>query len=270
MVKAIWNSEWPGAVGATIACLWEAFLLLGPPTGLVRSDRTSYLSWGLFFILVCGIQSFAALKRKNKTLEKELQGHREARPFLKASRFYQQSISYSFSYGNPPRTQVQVGSSVILEIHNDPSVPTPQANAQDISAAVTFYDSPGQELFSVDGRWSQSTQPSAIQPGVSRASLHSMDIPIGQKRQIDIAFKYPDDSEAYAFGNDSYSYPRYQNPEWKLVGQEFEVRVRVRGTSVDRTWRMRFKNADRELVVSQAPCEEGAKPPEAAIAQVSR
>jgi len=83
-----------------------------------------------------------------------------------------------------------------------------------------------------------------------------MDIPIGQRRQIDIAFKYPSESEAYAFGNDSYSYPKYQNPAWKLAGPEFEVRVRVRGTRVDKTWGMRFTNTHHDLAVSQTPYDE--------------
>jgi hypothetical protein len=166
-------------------------------------------------------------------------------PRLRPAEFYANSVIYQYGDGSmPPR---RVGSSVHLKIRNDPQFPVPEANAKGVSAKITFYDSQNSELFTFDARWSDTDQPSSRAQLQSKFDLLCVDIPIGQTREIDIAMKYPDETDAYGFNNDSYFCSQYQNPQWKLVGEDFTVEVRVRGTYIDKIWRMRFKNTAKEL-----------------------
>lgn len=167
-------------------------------------------------------------------------------PRLRVTSFYSVTVNYQYGDGSqPPRRD---GSALRLKICNDPPVPVPSANAIKVGARLTFYDSNDSELFSFEGRWSDADQPSIRHPGESKADLLSVDIPIGQSRDIDIAMKYPNEAEAYGINNDSYFAFHYQNPAWKLVGEEFRVEVRLRGTYIDKTWRMRFKNTPQRLI----------------------
>ena len=69
-----------------------------------------------------------------------------------------------------------------------------------------------------------------------------MDFPIGASRELNLAIKYPEDSDCYAVNNQSYSSPNLRNPNQRLRGADFIARVRLRGPYVDRSWKFEFKN----------------------------
>ena len=136
----------------------------------------------------------------------------------------------------------QNASCIHLRIINDPKFPTEHGNANGIGATIAFLDSNNTELFNLDGRWGDSTQPSSVERGQSTFHLLTVDLPIGRTREIDIAFKYPEETDCFAFNNESYQFPRFQHPARRLVGTWFSARVRIRGPNVDHSWIVSFRN----------------------------
>ncbi len=135
-----------------------------------------------------------------------------------------------------------MASCLLLRITNDPKMPVDQANAKGIGAVITILNDIGKELFSFDARWADTSQPFTRQTGQSRFDLLSVDIPIGKTREVDIAFKFLTEESSYGFNNDSYDYPKLQNPQRRLSQGRYVARVRVRGSFVDKRWDISFIN----------------------------
>ena len=73
-------------------------------------------------------------------------------------------------------------------------------------------------------------------------TLLPADFPIGLRRELNLAFKYPADQECYGFNNETYNLPDWRDPRRCLTGEEFIVEVRLRGPYVDRQWAFEFSN----------------------------
>ena len=76
MLQRFRNSPWVGAVITICAILWEGFWLIGPPLGIVKTERPFYLFWGLVALSIAAFQSFYTLMRENKQLKTQIGGNR--------------------------------------------------------------------------------------------------------------------------------------------------------------------------------------------------
>lgn len=131
-------------------------------------------------------------------------------------------------------------SSLLLRITNRPSHHTPDGIARNILATITFRNEAGNDLFTMDARWADTRIP---RPGESIISLLSTEIPIGQTRELDIAFKLPEDAECYGINNDSFvGTADLKNPRWRLEGTSFSAIVKLWGPYVDQEWKLDFRN----------------------------
>jgi hypothetical protein len=172
----------------------------------------------------------------------ELRLHGLPRLVVRPNALYEETRYTLLPLGGGPRTAQIQFSTILLRITNDPVVSTADSIAVKVGATLSFYDLQGGELFSFDGRWGDTTQPPHLEQHQNRFDLLTADIPIGRTRELGVAIKYPHDEECYGVNNDSYGYPLLKNPNWRLEGEEFSVRIRVRGAFVDKTWRVRFRN----------------------------
>lgn len=136
-------------------------------------------------------------------------------------------------------SEVKEMSCVHARFVNDPVVPTPDAVAKDVIGIVEFYDASGKKQFFLDGRWGDTDQP---QPGAQTIQLLAVNIPIGQTREIDIAFKFPEDDECHGVNNDSYRTGDLKDPRWRLTGSDFYAVVRLRAPYIDKRWKLHFRN----------------------------
>lgn len=138
---------------------------------------------------------------------------------------------------------IQTATSFLhLRLINRPrSVPSERDIARDVIARIHFLDKNDRELFFIDGRWSDTTQPPHLPPSTPGIELLTVTIGIGQIRELDIAFKFRDESQAYAFNNDSYQFQFMQNPAWRILQGTYKVRVNVVGPLVNREWILPFR-----------------------------
>lgn len=141
--------------------------------------------------------------------------------------------------GEVVRSESKEMSCVHAGFVNDPVVPTPDGVAKDVLGIVEFFDATGKKLYFLDGRWADTDQP---QPETPTVQLLSVNIPIGQTREMDIAFKYPEDDDCYGVNNDSYRTSDFRDPRWKLTGSDFYAIVRLRAPYIDKRWRFSFRN----------------------------
>jgi hypothetical protein len=141
--------------------------------------------------------------------------------------------------GEVVRFQLKEMRCVRARFVNDPVVPTPDGVANDVVGTVEFFDASGERLCFMDGRWADTDQP---QPGTSTVQLLAVNIPIGQTREMDIAFKFPDDEDCYGVNNDSYRARDFKDQRWKLSGSDFYAVIRLRAPYIDKRWRFHFRN----------------------------
>jgi hypothetical protein len=141
--------------------------------------------------------------------------------------------------GNLVRMIQRPISCIHCRFINDPEVSTPESVAQNITATLEFRDANNRMLFTLDGRWGDTDQP---QPGQTTIDLLSVDFQIGQTREVDIAFKHPEEAESHGLNNDSYGRPDWKDPRWRLDGEDFSVVIRLRGPYIDNRWQCYFRN----------------------------
>ena len=126
---------------------------------------------------------------------------------------------------------------VHVAVRNDPDarIRHREATAQRVIARISFFaEGTERPLFTLDGRWGDTQQPSTRSPFDSIADLLPMDFPPnGERHELDIAMKYEDDEWCYAFANESYRAVDWRKPEWKLVGESFKVRISLQGVGME-------------------------------------
>ena len=123
---------------------------------------------------------------------------------------------------------------------NEPANAVPNAVAKDVIATISYCDDTGKEIASVNGRWGDSPQPT--DPFNPMIDLVPAEFKIGLPRELNIALKYPEDDSCYGFHNGSYFQPEWRDPSLKLLGEEYEVKVLLRGPWVDETYTFFLRN----------------------------
>lgn len=141
-----------------------------------------------------------------------------------------------------------------MDVKNDPEGSAPTAIA-DVLAELTYFDMEGNTLFQVAGRWGDSDQPAGRDPLKSVIDLQRARIDIGAKRELNLAMKYADDEDCFAFSNEVYQVPGWKHPTHLLRGRQIAVRVRLRGVHVDAEWRLILRHRGRgsALTISEVP-----------------
>lgn len=110
-------------------------------------------------------------------------------------------------------------------------------------AELDFFDEADHLLCTLHGRWADTIQPPFLPPGQSAAQVLAMaDFGIGQERELDIAFKYQDETDCFGMSNETYTYQDWKHPKQKLSAENIRVRVRLRGVGVDNIWDFWFQN----------------------------
>ena len=133
-------------------------------------------------------------------------------------------------------------SCLHVRFKNDPQHSSQTCIAQ-ILAEIEYYDSTNSLLCSIRGRWGDTTEPPRLPLGQTpEDNLTNVVIQIGQVRELDIAFKYQDESACYAMSNEVYGLPDWKHPTHKLPQGSIRARVRLRGVGVDASWDLRFEN----------------------------
>src|SRR5262249_37736344 len=135
-------------------------------------------------------------------------------------------------------------SVIRFRLANEPIVPEENSVARQIRATLKFYNASGERLFEMDGRWSDSPQPSQRDPGQDIIKILAVDFPIGQRRSLDIAFKDKAKGDCYGVNNDSWQFPELKNPAWRLPLGTILVVVDITGVRVKCTARLQFANPE--------------------------
>lgn len=129
-------------------------------------------------------------------------------------------------------------------------------SATGATATVEFRQSGRRVLPEVAARWSSQREPVeadvkgfvAGQPiiefkytpeALPRTNVH--DLTPGRWEEVAVAV-LRDDGEAYAFGAESYAFPEWRRPEWKLERGEYEVTLRIESAGPSATKRFRLDN----------------------------
>jgi hypothetical protein len=146
--------------------------------------------------------------------------------------------------------------ALVLRIENDPEIGTEISQITNLAARVTFLDVNGHVLFSFEGRWSDSAQPSTLPKDRTAAELKTVDFLIGTTRMLDLVVKYHNESVAYGVNNDSYDYPYFKNEDWLLNAGEYQIRVRFRSANVDQTFVLMFSNPEGTTSLKPISCKE--------------
>lgn len=125
---------------------------------------------------------------------------------------------------------------------NRTKVHTAEATAEDVFAEISFYDNEGNSILNLVGRWGDTKQPeSPFEPTRELAKVSFE--PNGLPHELDIAMKYPEDEDCYAFDNESYFSYDWRVPRLLLKGRSYSVKVRLAGIPmIDRTWWLRLYN----------------------------
>lgn len=124
---------------------------------------------------------------------------------------------------------------------NDPAVPYPNATAKGLRAYLRFYPV-GQSVptVKIPGRWAESSQPRGSDPYSSTAPLAETTLGFGESKTVDIAYVSAIDGNCYAWNNDNYKYPAFQNPAHTLYERGYQVHIRLCGEMVDENFGLTF------------------------------
>lgn len=105
------------------------------------------------------------------------------------------------------------------------------------------------------GRWAASDQPVPLQGvipsseeiiqiyDVARLNATSrIHIPAGEAEELDVAVRFPTETDAFGWTNESYRYAGYRHPRFKLPANRYLVDIVVRSEGVKKQQRFRIEN----------------------------
>jgi hypothetical protein len=134
---------------------------------------------------------------------------------------------------------------------NEPVGSYPSAKANDVRATIKYFRcSDNSLLLSIDGRWADSDQPSAINPLASKTHLLPTTFGIGEAHSLDVAYRDAQTGQCFAWNNDNYNYPFFRYEHHSLKGDRFKVEIRLLGDWVDEYFSFRFRTTHDGFVVT--------------------
>jgi hypothetical protein len=136
---------------------------------------------------------------------------------------------------------------------NDLETSYPSAKANGVRAKIDYYRcSDSARVLSIDGRWSESDQPSAISPLASKTHLLVATFGLGEERSVDIAYRDGRTGQYYAWNNDNYNYEFFLYSQRVLEGDRFQVKIRLWGDWIDATSSFVFRTENEGFVIEQS------------------
>jgi hypothetical protein len=190
------------------------------------------------------ISSFILLWGENKArkkAEKALAAIENARPQIilkEPHAIYIQDVLFT-----GPNMKTYATRFLKVRFVNAPLATHPTCNADGVKADIQFFRGDEKHpLLEIEGRWSDSDQPSTRKFAESRTDLLRARFGIGDIHELDIAYRDPRTMSCYAWNNDNYNYPDFTKPEHLLDGETFRAEVRLIGTWVDERFNLRFRN----------------------------
>ena len=147
-----------------------------------------------------------------------------------------------------------------VRIANDPGDRAGSV-AQDVAALVTFFEMDGlTQLVEIEGRWASEKQaPEMDRIGLSKEG-RTVHMPANGDDHfpLDIAMKFDGEPECYAYNDENGKSGSMRLAKHRLVGTDFNVRVRVKGTNTERLtgwFRLRNLGAGQPVVlqISEPP-----------------
>lgn len=215
--------------------------------------RAAFLSslpwyWKVIIILVANILllgegAFRAIRKREVQRDRyaaRLQEIEEAKPHIILRNPYTERVKV-----NQNGVVALVANVLRVRLENLPQSHYPNNEAKAVIAKVSFYDSSGNFLIDMDGRWTDSAQP--VGPHwQSVVPLLETDFRIGAKHDLDIAFR--DSSITYlemnpgfvALNNDNFRFPGWKKPEHILVGERFLAKIRISAVWVNAEFSVEF------------------------------
>jgi hypothetical protein len=211
-------------------------------------DWRYWILAGLVAILIMVVEG--AFRMVSKT-EQELEAIEKAKPRIKLKEpgaIYIESVSQN--YGNKIFNSVPF---LKVRFMNDPGGPYPSAKANDVRATINYFRlADSAHILSIDGRWAESDQPSAISPLASKSHLLPTTFGIGEAHSLDIAYRDVQTGKYFAWNNDNYRYPFFRYDHHLLEGDRFRVEIRLLGDWVDERFSFSFKATDDGFVLESA------------------
>jgi len=80
---------------------------------------------------------------------------------------------------------------------------------------------------------------------------------IGEKRELDIAFKYAEEPKCFAVNGDNWHSVDLKDEKKQLDGSNFMAKIRLRGPHIDTTWTVEFRNQGIYHQLEPLKCVEG-------------
>ena len=149
---------------------------------------------------------------------------------------------------------------------NEPAVHTEASVARKVVAEILFHDISlkGDPLVvQMIGRWADT--PEVARLGELTREMHEVEIaPNPLPRKLDIALKYRDDLEAYAYNNESVlKDARWRDQDKVLLMPEYKVIVRLQGVGVDQehSFLLRNDGSGKSIQLTSWPEPSAGKAP---------
>lgn len=243
---------------------WALVMLITPPIAVLIREPAHEIDWTLVrttlwiyaiafgvYLLIHAIRTVWKLDReliadltasesREESLGAKLREIEDARPHIIVRNVYTEKVSV-----NHNGLQACIANVLRVRLENSPPHPYPNSEAKNVTASVNFYDHLGKLLIAdMDARWTASTQP--VGPHTqSIVPLLGMDLGIGAKRDLDIAFavmtlyRAPNPS-LVALNNDNFRFTCWTKPDRVLEGERFVAEVHVMGPWVDTKFSVEF------------------------------
>jgi len=205
------------------------------------SSEAYRVSFALLAVVAALVTSYRVWEKPAARLE----ALEQARPKIKLNAIHAKTVNQT--WGTHIFTDIPF---LAVEFINEPAGPYPSARANDVRASISYYRiSESEPFLIIDGRWAESDQPSAVNPLASKSHLLAIAFGIGQKNNLDIAYRAPQTGEYFAWNNDNYAHKDFLYPEHLLQGDAFKIEVRLRGEWVDERFPFTFRATEHGFVI---------------------
>jgi hypothetical protein len=249
LVAALWSTFWiaDGAIGKwgsqTVKAWWDAHTEHLPTNW--QAWLIGLLGIALLLILEGSYRRSVAVESEHKSEVRHLSDKVTDVPLLRVAEdgfcHDLRPLVNTDNYGN--KNILATLSCIHVKFKNDPKKTTPNSRAK-VLAEMEFYDAnSGAFLCQMYGRWGDSTQPPHLAPGQTVSdNLAAVDFEIGQERELNIAFKYQQESDCFGMSNKTYEVYGWRHPKQGIPCEHVRVRVRLRGVGVNSSWDFWFQN----------------------------
>jgi len=197
MVAKLWGNHISGPILALIAIAAVIVNARYANDATTTATGAKYIAWitggvSAFLVLVAQFQVWSEEREKYETEAKRLEKIENEKPRLvlkEPDAAYCETVSQSFGDGTGKILKQRIDNFLKIRFINDPELSVPSSKAIGVIATLDYYRcSDNAHLLSLDGRWSESTQPSGVPPLESTIHLLPATFLQGQQRSLDIAF----------------------------------------------------------------------------------